>query len=64
MIRSIPNPQMSAEDIKIFRNHLKSHLLQSNESPSVGDRIIHGLHKDVIINLITKNSGGKNPLLR
>lgn len=63
MIRSVPNPPMSVEDIKTFRNRLKRHMQQSEESPSNKEGSIRGVQKNVIIKLITKNSGGKNPLL-
>lgn len=63
MIRSIPNPPMAANDIKKFRDNLKKHFQEShNRRGSQPNNVLNEKERH-LMNVITLNSGGKNPIL-
>ena len=59
MIQSNPIPEMSAEDVKVFRRVLCEYMSSKNTPEAIRRRA----EMSEISKQITKNSGGINPIL-
>lgn len=63
MIRSIPNPPMSREDVARFRRNLEKHLRRDFDAQEQHQNAKRKVDSEAVAKQIIANSGGKNPLL-
>lgn len=63
MIRSIPNPPMSKEDVVRFRCNLEKHLRGEFDMEERRQIEARRARSEANANRIIANCGGKNPLL-